>query len=302
MKHEASTGNDGGTNMAGILQEHFTLANGVEIPKIGFGTWMIEDNAKAAKAVREAIEVGYRHIDTAEAYGNEAGVGEGVRSSGLYRKEVFVTTKLRAEYKDYDSARQAIDDSLRTLDLGYIDLMIIHSPKPWAKFGEDEHYFAGNLEAWKALEEAHKAGKIRAIGVSNFERVDLRNIIDNSETLPAVDQVLAHIGNTPFELIDYARRHNILVEAYSPFGHGDMLHNGEVQRIAERNHVSVTQLAVRYLLQLELLPLPKASSIEHMRQNADVDIVISDEDMTQLREITKQQYSDANRRFPVYQS
>lgn len=288
--------------VTGILQEHFTLANGVEIPKIGFGTWMIEDDDKAAQAVREAIEVGYRHIDTAEAYGNEAGVGEGVRSSGLDRKELFVTTKLRAEYKDYEGARQAIDDSLRTLNLGYIDLMIIHSPKPWAKFGEDEHYFAGNLEAWKALEEAHKAGKIRAIGVSNFEQVDLRNIIDNSETLPAVDQVLAHIGNTPFELIDYARRHNILVEAYSPFGHGDMLHNGEVQRIAERNHVSVTQLAVRYLLQLGLLPLPKASSIEHMRQNADVDFVIGDEDMTQLRNITKQQYSDANRRFPVYQS
>jgi diketogulonate reductase-like aldo/keto reductase len=299
MNHEAS---DGGTMMTGILQEHFTLANGVEIPKIGFGTWMIEDDDKAAQAVREAIEVGYRHIDTAEAYGNEAGVGEGVRSSGLDRKEVFVTTKLRAEYKDYEGAKQAIDDSLRTLNLGYIDLMIIHSPKPWAKFGEDEHYFAGNLEAWKALEEAHKAGKIRAIGVSNFEQVDLRNIIDNSETLPAVDQVLAHIGNTPFELMDYARQHNILVEAYSPFGHGDMLHNGEVQRIAERNQVSVTQLAVRYLLQLGLLPLPKASSTEHMRQNADVDFVIGDEDMMQLRNITKQQYSDANRQFPVYQS
>lgn len=285
-----------------MLQEHFTLLNGVEIPKIGFGTWLIEDNNKAAEAVQEAIKTGYRHIDTAEAYGNEVGVGEGVRSSGVDRKKIFVTTKLRAEYKDYEGAQRAIEESLEKLDLGYIDLMIIHSPKPWAKFGEEEHFFEGNLEAWKALEEAHAAGKIRAIGVSNFEQVDLQNIIDNSETVPAVDQVLAHIGNTPFELIDYARQRNILVEAYSPFGHGDMLRNADIQEIAERNKVSITQLAVRYLLQLDLLPLPKASSAEHMKQNADVDFVINDEDMSQLRAITKQQYSAANKKFPVYQA
>jgi diketogulonate reductase-like aldo/keto reductase len=289
-------------NMASMLQEHFTLLNGVEIPKIGFGTWLIEDNNKAAEAVQEAIKTGYRHIDTAEAYGNEVGVGEGVRSSGVDRKKIFVTTKLRAEYKDYEGAQRAIEESLEKLDLGYIDLMIIHSPKPWAKFGEEEHFFEGNLEAWKALEEAHAAGKIRAIGVSNFEQVDLQNIIDNSETVPAVDQVLAHIGNTPFELIDYARQRNILVEAYSPFGHGDMLRNADIQEIAERNKVSITQLAVRYLLQLDLLPLPKASSAEHMKQNADVDFVINDEDMSQLRAITKQQYSAANKKFPVYQA
>ncbi|MCI1635670.1 aldo/keto reductase [Bifidobacterium sp.] len=288
--------------MASMLQEHFTLLNGVEIPKIGFGTWLIEDNNKAAEAVQEAIKTGYRHIDTAEAYGNEVGVGEGVRSSGVDRKKIFVTTKLRAEYKDYEGAQRAIEESLEKLDLGYIDLMIIHSPKPWAKFGEEEHFFEGNLEAWKALEEAHAAGKIRAIGVSNFEQVDLQNIIDNSETVPAVDQVLAHIGNTPFELIDYARQRNILVEAYSPFGHGDMLRNADIQEIAERNKVSITQLAVRYLLQLDLLPLPKASSAEHMKQNADVDFVINDEDMSQLRAITKQQYSAANKKFPVYQA
>lgn len=285
-----------------MLQEHFTLLNGVEIPKIGFGTWLIEDNNKAAEAVQEAIKTGYRHIDTAEAYGNEVGVGEGVRSSGIDRKKIFVTTKLRAEYKDYEGAQRAIEESLEKLDLGYIDLMIIHSPKPWAKFGEEEHFFEGNLEAWKALEEAHAAGKIRAIGVSNFEQVDLQNIIDNSETVPAVDQVLAHIGNTPFELIDYARQRNILVEAYSPFGHGDMLRNADIQEIAERNKVSITQLAVRYLLQLDLLPLPKASSAKHMKQNADVDFVINDEDMSQLRAITKQQYSAANKKFPVYQA
>ncbi|MCH4160776.1 MAG: aldo/keto reductase [Bifidobacterium sp.] len=288
--------------MASMLQEHFTLLNGVEIPKIGFGTWLIEDNNKAAEAVQEAIKTGYRHIDTAEAYGNEVGVGEGVRSSGIDRKKIFVTTKLRAEYKDYEGAQRAIEESLEKLDLGYIDLMIIHSPKPWAKFGEEEHFFEGNLEAWKALEEAHAAGKIRAIGVSNFEQVDLQNIIDNSETVPAVDQVLAHIGNTPFELIDYARQRNILVEAYSPFGHGDMLRNADIQEIAERNKVSITQLAVRYLLQLDLLPLPKASSAKHMKQNADVDFVINDEDMSQLRAITKQQYSAANKKFPVYQA
>lgn len=284
-----------------MISGQYTLSNGVTIPKIGFGTWMIEGDDHAAQAVRDAIATGYRHIDTAEAYGNEAGVGAGVRSSGVDRSEIFVTTKLRAEIKDYEGAKQAIDESLRKLDLGYIDLMIIHSPKPWAQFHGSEHYFAGNLEAWRALEEAYEAGHIRAIGVSNFEEVDLQNILDHGRIAPTVDQVLAHIGHTPQELIDYAQQRGILVEAYSPFGHGDMLQSPAIQAVADHYQVSVTQLAVRYLLQLNLLPLPKASSVEHMAQNADVDFIISDEDMRRLRAITKQGYSDANKQFPVYQ-
>ncbi len=155
-----------------MLEATYTLANGVQIPKIGFGTWMIDADADAAKAVHEAIDAGYRHIDTAEAYGNEVGVGEGVRASGIGRKDIFVNTKLAAEIKNHDEAVKAIDDSLQKLNLDYIDMMIIHAPKPWAKYDEPNRYFEGNLEAWRALEEAYKAGKLRAIGVSNFDPTD----------------------------------------------------------------------------------------------------------------------------------
>ena len=198
-----------------ILNETFKMANGVEIPKLGLGTWDIPDG-KAAQAVRDAVKVGYRHIDTAQGYGNERGVGEGVRSCGMAREEIFVTTKLDGNIKDYKTAVSAIDGSLKTMELDYIDLMIIHSPQPWAHFREDERWFEGNLEAWRALEEAYKAGKLRAIGVSNFEKEDLANIIQGGTVLPAVNQILAHIGNMPFELIDYTKKQSVLVKPIRP--------------------------------------------------------------------------------------
>ena len=159
-----------------ILEETYTLPNGVEIPKLGLGTWLISD-ADVVQAVKDAVTLGYRHIDTAQAYGNERGVAEGIRASGVSRDEIFVTTKLAAEIKSYDEAVKAIDDSLETMGLDHLDLMIIHSPQPWVDFGADDRYFEGNREAWRALEEAHAAGKLRAIGVSNFEREDLDNIL-----------------------------------------------------------------------------------------------------------------------------
>lgn len=282
-----------------ILQDTYTLNNGVEIPKIGFGTWMIEDS-KAPDAVKAAIAVGYRHIDTAQAYENERGVGEGVRDSGVSRDELFVTTKLAAEIKSFEEARQAIDGSLEKLGLDVIDMMIIHSPQPWADFRNGEHFFEGNLEAWRALEEALTAGKLRAIGVSNFEQVDLANILDNSSTRPAVNQVLAHIGNTPFDLIEYASNNGIQTEAYSPFGHGEILDNDNIKKMADRYEVGVPQLAIRYLLQLGLLPLPKTVTPEHMRTNADVDFEISEEDMGTLKGMNSfDDYGDASE-FPVY--
>lgn len=194
-----------------ILNEHYTLNNGVQIPKLGLGTWMIDD-AKVAQVIRDAADIGYRHFDTAQAYGNERGVGEGIRNCGVARDEIFVTTKLDAGIKSLAEARTAIDGSLKTLGLDTIDMMIIHSPQPWSEFRKGEHFFEGNLEAWRALEEAHQAGKIRAIGVSNFERADLDNILENGSIAPAVNQVLAHISNTPFELVDYTQGKGILVE------------------------------------------------------------------------------------------
>ncbi|WP_061934620.1 aldo/keto reductase [Aureimonas sp. AU22] len=282
-----------------VLDETYTLSDGVRIPKLGLGTWRIDD-AKVAQAVRDAIRIGYRHIDTAQAYGNERGVGEGVRTSGVARDEIFVTTKVAAEIKDYESAQASIDGSLRTLGLEHVDLMIIHSPQPWASFRDGDHRFEGNLEVWRALEDARRAGKLRAIGVSNFERADLDNIIQNGSVKPAVNQILAHVGNTPFDLIDRARRNDILVEAYSPVAHGNLLRNSDMAAMADRYGVSIAQICIRYCLQLGLLPLPKTANPDHMRSNATLDFEISVADMETLKSAESiQDYGDADH-FPVF--
>lgn len=282
-----------------ILKENYTLSNGVEIPKLGLGTWMIND-ADVVQAVKDAIKIGYRHIDTAQAYQNERGVGEGIKASGAKREDIFLTTKLAAELKSYKEAAASIDGSLKTLNVDYIDLMIIHSPKPWMEFHKDDHFFEGNREAWRALEEAYKAGKLRAIGVSNFEKADLDNILESCTTKPMVNQILAHISNTPKELIKYSQDKGILVEAYSPVAHGELMKNQEVKRIAEKYAVSVPQLGIRYVLQLDLLPLPKTANPEHMKNNADVNFVISDEDMEVLKNMEQiKDYGNASM-FPVY--
>ncbi|MYL70531.1 aldo/keto reductase [Halobacillus litoralis] len=277
-----------------MLKETYKLSNGIEIPKLGLGTWMI-DNDDVAKAVVDAVEIGYRHIDTAQAYQNESGVGEGIRTCGVDREDLFITTKLAAEVKSYDEAVSAIDQSLETMGLDYVDMMIIHSPQPWKDFGGEDRYFEGNREAWKALEEAYQAGKIRAIGLSNFQKEDVENILSACIVKPMVNQILAHISNTPFELIQYTQEQDILVEAYSPIAHGELLKNEKVVDLAEKYGVSVPQLSIRYVLQLGLLPLPKTANPEHMKNNADVDFTISDEDMDFLKNIeTIKDYGEAS--------
>ncbi|GMA08689.1 2,5-diketo-D-gluconic acid reductase [Tetragenococcus halophilus subsp. flandriensis] len=236
-----------------ILNEVFTLPNGVEIPKMGLGTWEIADE-KVAEAVKEAIKIGYRHIDTAQGYGNERGVGEGIRNSNVSREELFVTTKLEADIKEYDAAVRAIEGSLEKLDIDYIDLLIIHSPQPWADFRGENRYFKENLEVWRALEEFYNAGKLRTIGVSNFDQEDLDNLLENASIKPMLNQILAHISNTPFNLIEHCQKNNVLVEAYSPIAHGEILNQEEIMAIADRYNVTVPQLCVRYYLELDLLP------------------------------------------------
>jgi len=282
-----------------ILQDSYTLSNGVEIPKLGLGTWMIP-NAAVAQAVVDAVALGYRHIDTAQAYQNEAGVGEGIRACGVPRDQLFVTTKLAAEVKSYDEAVEAIDGSLETLGLDVIDLMIIHSPQPWMQFGEEDRFFEGNREAWRALEDAYEAGKLRAIGVSNFQEVDLDNLLASCRVAPMVNQILAHISNTPAALIEYTRDKGILVEAYSPIAHGELLKNEAVAAMAERYGVSVPQLSIRYVLQLGLLALPKTANPAHMESNAAVDFVLADEDLEVLRNLQQiDNYGEASM-FPVF--
>ncbi len=282
-----------------ILEEKYTLSNGVEIPKLGLGTWFIS-NEDVAQAVKDAAKIGYRHIDTAQAYSNESGVGDGIRACGVKREDMFVTTKLAAEVKSFKKAVASIDKSLKTLGLDYIDMMIIHSPQPWTEFREEDPYFEGNREAWRALEEAYKDGKLRAIGLSNFEKADIDNILEFCSVKPMVNQILAHISNTPKELIQYCQEKGILVEAYSPIAHGELMKNQEVIKIAEKYGVSVPQLSIRYDLQLGLLPLPKTANPAHMKNNADVNFVISEEDMEFLKNVDQiKDYGKASM-FPVY--
>ncbi|EAX1055448.1 aldo/keto reductase [Salmonella enterica subsp. enterica serovar Sandiego] len=282
-----------------ILNEYFTLSNGIQIPKIGLGTWMIEDS-KVADVIVNAVQEGYRHFDTAQGYGNERGVGEGIRKCGVPREELFVTTKLEAGIKDYEDAIRAINASLEKAGLEYFDLMIIHSPQPWTDFREGEHFFEGNLAAWQALEEAFKAGKLRAIGVSNFERPDLDNLLENGTVRPMVNQILAHPGNTPTDLIRYTQSQGILVEAYSPVAHGKIFNRPELRAVADNYGVTIAQLCIRYCLQLGMLPLPKTVTPAWMRENAAVDFEITEADMNLLANAeTFSDYGDAAI-FPVY--
>lgn len=247
------------------MTDTMILNDNHKIPTLGLGTWMI-DNDRVAQVVKDAIELGYRHIDTAQAYNNEKGVGVGIKESGITRESLFVTTKIAAEHKDYESATKSIDRS---------------------------------LEAWRALEDAQKSGKVKSIGVSNFLEKDLENILKNGYVKPAINQILAHIGNTPFDLIDYCQSKGIQVEAYSPIAHGQALKSDGIQKMAEKYGVSVAQLCIQYLLQLNLIVLPKASSKEHLQSNLDFDFVISDEDMSILKSLMFDDYGEFSN-FPVF--
>lgn len=281
-----------------ILSETYTLTNGIQIPKIGLGTWFIPDD-EAEEAICNAVKIGYRHIDTAQAYENESGVGKGVRACGIERKDLFITTKLAAEIKSYEEAVQAIDGSLEKIGLDCIDLMLIHSPQPWADFRCGD-YADGNREAWRALEDAYKAGKLRAIGISNFQEHDIENILSTCTIKPMVNQLLVHVGNTPSNLIEYCRKHDILVEAYSPVAHGKILKNEELRRIADKYQATIAQLCIRYDLQIGTLPLPKTENPAHMLENVKVDFEISQQDMEILRSMEPLKDYGEFSAFPVF--
>jgi diketogulonate reductase-like aldo/keto reductase len=283
-----------------MFNKTIKLSNGVEVPQLALGTWLIDD-ADVANAVSAAIKMGYRHIDTAQAYGNERGVGEGIRKSGIAREEIFVTSKVAAEHKDYKSAADGIEETLRKMELDYIDMMIIHSPQPWKEVNQsDDRYIEGNREAWRALTDAYKTGKIRAIGVSNFLQEDIDNLWEVAEVKPMVNQVLCHISNSPLELIDYCQSKGIVMEAYSPVAHGEALKNEKIAEMAKKYGVSVPQLCIRYDIQLGMIVLPKTANPDHMKSNADVEFEISAEDMETLKNIEHIKDYGAHGFFPVF--
>ena len=283
-----------------MYNEKLTLSNGVQIPQLGLGTWFIDDD-KASDAVKAAVEIGYRHFDTAQAYGNERGVGEGIRTCGIPREELFVVSKVAAEHKTYEEAKAGIDETLEKMGLDYLDMMIIHSPQPWVKVNQcEDRYVEGNRAAWKALEDAYNEGKLKAIGISNFQIGDIESLMEVAEIKPMVNQVLCHISNTPLELIEFCQKNNIAIEAYSPIAHGEILNQPEIKAIADKYGVTVPQLCVRYTLQLGAISLPKTGNPEHMKTNAEVDFTISEEDMEVLKNFKKIESYGESSGFPVY--
>lgn len=282
------------------MDTKLTLSNGVQIPKLGLGTWFIDDS-KAADAVKAAVQLGYRHFDTAQAYGNERGVGEGIRTCGIPREELFVVSKVAAEHKTYEEAKKGIDETLAKMGLDYLDMMIIHSPQPWVKVNQcDDRYVEGNRAAWRALEDAYKEGKLRAIGVSNFQIGDLNSLMEACEIKPMVNQILLHISNTPLDLVDFCQKNGIVVEAYSPIAHGVILNQPELQTMAAKYGVSVPQLCIRYTLQLGAVSLPKTANPAHMETNAAVNFEISAEDMETLKHFKHIESYGESGGFPVY--
>lgn len=277
-----------------------TLNNGVRIPQLGLGTWFIDD-AKVADAVKEAAKLGYRHIDTAQAYGNERGVGEGVRNCGVSREKLFVVSKVAAEHKTYKEAKAGIDETLEKMGLDYLDMMIIHSPQPWLEVNQsDDRYVEGNRAAWRALEDAYKEGKLKAIGISNFQIGDIESLLETAEVKPMVNQILLHISNTPLELVEYCQKRGIVVEAYSPIAHGEILNQPEIKVIADKYGVTIPQLCIRYTLQLGAIALPKTADPEHMKSNAEVNFEIGAEDMEALKNFKKIENYGESSGFPVY--
>ena len=266
-----------------ILQENMTLVTGNPIPKLALGTWQTPD-AAAEGAVAAALSMGYRHIDTAVGYGNESGVGRGIKASGAARENIFLTSKIPAEVKTYDGAKKTIEESLARLDTPYLDLMLIHAPRPWSEMRPDaqNRYYDENLAVWEAMQEAYADGRLRAIGVSNFQIPDIENLLKRAKVAPHVNQISVQAGNVNEELIRFCKVRGILVEAYSPIATGRLLSSPQIGAMAEKYGVSAAQICIRFVLQLGLVALPKTVHEAYMKQNTEVDFVLSEDDMQTL--------------------
>lgn len=262
------------------LTDCYTLANGVRIPCVGFGTWQSPDGEIAKSAVLSALNAGYRHIDTAAAYENEASVGEAVRESGLDRKDIFITSKLRNPEHGYDTTMAAFEHSMKLLGLDYLDLYLIHWPNP-IKFRDC--WKEANAGTWKAFEELYRAGRIRALGISNFLPHHIDALMESAEIAPMVNQIRLCPGETQPETVRYCREHHILLEAYSPMGTGQIFNVPQMQKLAERYGRSVAQICIRWSLQMGFLPLPKSVTPSRIEENARVfDFELSAGDMDMI--------------------
>ena len=263
-----------------IKNTYFTLQNGVKIPAIGIGTWQVAPGEEAYNTVKNALDAGYRHVDTAFTYGNEESVGKAIRDSGIPREEIFVTTKLPADIKTYEGTREHFEKSLKNLGLEYVDLYLIHAPWPWSAVGSncDE----GNISAWRAMIDLYKEGKVRAIGVSNFHRHDIENLTCATDFVPMVNQIRYFIGNTQPHISDFCRENGILVEAYSPLATGALVEDEHLVALSEKYGKIIPKICIRYCIEKGTLPLPKSTNKDRIADNLDVDFAMDSEDVAYL--------------------
>lgn len=265
------------------LRDCYELHNGVKIPCVGFGTYQIPNGESAVSAVRNALELGYRHIDTAAGYGNEESVGIAVKQSGISRDEIFITSKLQNPEHGYENTMRAFEQTMKNLDMDYLDLYLIHWPNP-IKFRNE--WQSANAGTWKAFEELYKTGRIRSIGISNFHPRHINELMKTATIVPMVNQIRLCPGDTQDEVVSYCKERNIVLEAYSPLGTGQLFEVPDMKAIAQKYGKTIAQIGIRWSLQKGYLPLPKAVSKSHMRENADVfDFELSEQDVQAITDL-----------------
>ena len=265
------------------LNDCFELHNGVHIPCIGFGTYQAQNGEIAVSAVKKAIALGYRHIDTAAGYGNEESVGIAVKQSGIGREEVFITSKLQNTEHGYENTMKAFEQTMKNLDMDYLDLYLIHWPNP-VKYRNE--WQSANAKTWKAFEELYKAGRIRSIGISNFHPRHIDELMKTAEIAPMVNQIRLCPGDTQDEVVAYCKEHNMVLEAYSPLGTGRIFEVPQMQAIAQKYGKTIAQICIRWSLQKGYLPLPKSVTESRIKENADVfDFELSAQDVQNISDL-----------------
>ena len=274
--------------------EKFTLSNGVEIPAVGYGTYLTSE--KDDGTVAAALAAGYRHFDTASFYGTEQALGDALKASGVPREELFLTSKLWKDEMGYENAFAAFERSLQKLGTDYLDLYLIHWPRTDDLTAEWQQL---DRDTWRALEDLYRAGRVRAIGVSNFLPHHLRSLMKTAEVMPMVNQIEFHPGYPQTYTVEFCKAHGILPEAWSPLGRTRVLQDERLAGIAAKYGKSVAQLCVRFALQCGVAPLPKSSSPARMQANLDVfDFVISDEDMDRILTLPQFGWSGLHPDYP----
>ena len=260
-----------------MKKEYTVLSNGVKMPNLAFGTFKVNEGDDV-QIILDAIEAGYRHFDTAAFYNTEEALGKGLKKSGLPREEFFVTTKVWKTCMGYEESKKSFEESLEKLDMDYVDLLLIHWPRPDA----ESDWKQLDIETWKAFEEIYKEGKAKAIGVSNFLNHHMQNILDNCEVVPMVNQIEFHPGYIQKDIVDFDKERGIVVEAWSPLGRERVFKDELLNELAEKYGKSVAQICLAFALQMGVVPLPKSSSVERMKQNMDIDFELEEEDFEKI--------------------